>query len=374
MEEKDYEPIKRRRSLTRTLLETPETYTRNAFAFNTLHRLDREQKLDPYLYQHILGYQSYDPLVHTPEYAIETDNVELVKYIIDDNLWNLDIEYALLKAVQFRSTAVFTYIVKHFNVSFEVLNNVFIDVYYLGHICDPQLITFILNNYIPIEIDSFIGKAMLYQNEVDNLEMINLLLSKWWITWATVLEWVSKSGNLPLGDLSLVKYCIEHEGTIVTNNHLLSAIKYGDIDIVKYLIPHVEHITNDIIQEAAIYGYADIVYILLQHGADATQGLSDASLAGHLNIVKMLIENGANVNVNEEEPIRNAVERGHLHIVKYLVEHGSDMNIGLSSAAYFGKLDIVKFLIEEKGVQVTNEVISNAINREYYDIVRYITK
>lgn len=45
----------------------PDTEIRDAHGLYVLHKLDRYQRLEPYLYRHIIDYQAYDPSIHTSE-------------------------------------------------------------------------------------------------------------------------------------------------------------------------------------------------------------------------------------------------------------------------------------------------------------------
>jgi ankyrin repeat protein len=95
---------------------------------------------------------------------------------------------------------------------------------------------------------------------------------------------------------------------------------------------------------------------LVKMGADVSTHnnfvLSHATANGRLEIVKYLVEeHDAKLNVGDDSvPLRLASNYGYLEIVKYLVEKGADIHAltdeALRHAAVHGYLEIVKYLIE----------------------------
>ena len=88
---------------------------------------------------------------------------------------------------------------------------------------------------------------------------------------------------------------------------------------------------------AALYGFSNIINILLSHGADINAGLQTrgvtalhcAVFSGNLDCVQLLIEKKAAVNVaiaSSEAPLHLAVEEGHSDIVESLIKANADVN------------------------------------------------
>ncbi len=81
------------------------------------------------------------------------------------------------------------------------------------------------------------------------------------------------------------------------------------------------------------------------------RGLSRAAYYGHLVVVKYLVEQGADIRAERDGALRWASCYGHLDVVKYLVEQGADVhaekNRSLRWASSYGHLEVVKYLIEQ---------------------------
>ena len=152
------------------------------------------------------------------------------------------------------------------------------------------------------------------------------------------------------------------------------AIELGLRDMAEHLIAkHPEHVNARRIETpvhiATKAGYADILALLLEHGADVdsrdgdgstplhwaayhgTLGvgrcaldrgadvnarandkltpLSDAARKGHVEFARMLLERGALINVRDDQgrtPLSWAVARGHVQVARLLLEYGADAN------------------------------------------------
>ncbi|XP_033224897.1 ankyrin repeat domain-containing protein 17-like isoform X3 [Belonocnema kinseyi] len=118
------------------------------------------------------------------------------------------------------------------------------------------------------------------------------------------------------------------------------------------------------LMEAASAGHADIVRLLIAHGADvnaqSTSGntpLMYACAGGHEEVVRALLDAGANVedhNENGHTPLMEAASAGHVPVAKILLDHGAGINThsnefkesALTLACYKGHLDMVRFLLE----------------------------
>ena len=138
---------------------------------------------------------------------------------------------------------------------------------------------------------------------------------------------------------------------------LFKAIEDNDINKVKNFVIYVTDINakyniwslhdrvfeiDDMLGKTALVcasekGYLEIVKCLVEHGTDINDedcgglsALTTAVMYNHLEIVKYFIEEkGMNINHKGSKSwtiLMAASVNGHLNIVKYLVEHGADIN------------------------------------------------
>ena len=103
------------------------------------------------------------------------------------------------------------------------------------------------------------------------------------------------------------------------------------------------------------------------------QDIFDAAKNGHLDIVKYLVDE-KKIDIPESAVYR-AVKNGHLDVVKYLVdEKGQDISVdSVFFAAANGHLDMVKYLVG-KGKSIDGEEVSNAAKNGHLDIVKYLVE
>jgi ankyrin repeat protein/tRNA(His) 5'-end guanylyltransferase len=123
------------------------------------------------------------------------------------------------------------------------------------------------------------------------------------------------------------------------NKFLISSIKFGNIEKVKYLI---------------------------SIGADfnCENCITVAAENDHLEIVKLLFKMGANIHNNDESALRFACQNGYFRIVKFLVENGAELDnkcgkspLGFIHVRYEPEnARILEFLLE-KGAGDNNELL-----------------
>ena len=148
---------------------------------------------------------------------------------------------------------------------------------------------------------------------------------------------------------------------------LFKAVKNNDIEKVKKLVEYGTDINDK--------NYKDETALFI------------ALEKGYLEIVKYLVENGTDVNAkcHAKTALIIALQNGYLEIVKYLVEHVADINAkdfcnssALISAAVYNHLEIVKYFIEEKEMDINHAygngwtVLMTACDNGHLNIVKYL--
>ena len=235
------------------------------------------------------------------------------------------------------------------------------------------------------------------------------------------------------GQKDIVCYLVKRECNLeATNSHHSTpvhlACKKGYLDIVHYLIDECgcdQEITGESLctplHFACFFGHIDIVRYLVQHGcnieAKAYDQLTPLHIAcknGHIHIMKYLSEQGCDPfmkNENHVSPFQCAIVNGCFELIKYFVNvYGTGIMNGntccgsiastvcptllkkstiyrpieiapLHAACFNGHLDVVKYLVEEVGVdqskvckleQMSTSPLLCACNGGHLDIVQYL--
>lgn len=116
---------------------------------------------------------------------------------------------------------------------------------------------------------------------------------------------------------------------------LIAAIKQGDGETVSTLLNTEADLANartdkglSVVLLAAYYGQADIARMIVTHGAQLN--LFEAATVGQIKIVQSLVEaDPEQVNAYAPDgfyPLGLAAYFGHLEVVRYLLDHGADVH------------------------------------------------
>lgn len=161
------------------------------------------------------------------------------------------------------------------------------------------------------------------------------------------------------------------------NYYLKTAIENNQAEIVKIMLDSdidVNDFGGEFMSEASKVGNIDIVNMLLEKGANPTDGIVGASERGHKEIVKLLINKGADVTFIENLAIKKAAYYGHEECVKLLILAGTDLNEALIKAVKKDRVSIIKLLIEN-GADISIDdykVLKEAIYRKKTEIVKIL--
>src|SRR5262245_21477209 len=152
------------------------------------------------------------------------------------------------------------------------------------------------------------------------------------------------------GDLAELAHCLENKKFNINmknyegNTVLHTAIKYGQLDAIKYLVsrqPDFERHDKDGRSPLMLAMEKDkpaFALALIAGGAPPNTHdrnyfypLHKAAMAGEMDIVKALVEAGADVNVRtrdtEDTPLHMAISNGRRGIAEYLVSKGARIDI-----------------------------------------------
>ncbi len=134
---------------------------------------------------------------------------------------------------------------------------------------------------------------------------------------ATPIGWANEKGHL-----ALVYYLSERGAKVDLNR----AAAFGMIDLVReYLSESVEHVNTlggygTPLHEATLWGYPEIVDLLLQHGADPAMENGDGKTA--MQIAREQIETGAQGTPLVDPKRRKQIETGCARVLDVLRKRG----------------------------------------------------
>ncbi|KAI9672656.1 MAG: hypothetical protein M1831_000091 [Alyxoria varia] len=154
---------------------------------------------------------------------------------------------------------------------------------------------------------------------------------------------------------------------------LAEAAHNGHADIVKLLLDHgadvnARHSTKHVrgytvLTWATVRGHTDVVKLLLDYGGANIEGanqkgwtaLTEAAWHGHIDIVKELVQRDANANHRHTHgytPLHRAAIKGLVPVVRDLIKGGANVNAAdesgwtsMAAAAEHGKPGVVKLLL-----------------------------
>ena len=200
------------------------------------------------------------------------------------------------------------------------------------------------------------------------------------------LKWVSRNGHLQLvihlvrkGDISNCKW------------HLPTryAARNGHLKIVSYLISKgfccgVNVNVDIVLRDAAKYGQFDIVkYIINNYKIkischfNCNKTLSFAFREGHINIVKYLVTKGQNINELDIWSIKCAITNGHYSVIQYIFDRNiNTFNIHeeyINLAFKYNSSKILKLLCSKlRGqIHIDKQIFDSAVINGHFEVLKY---
>jgi len=147
-------------------------------------------------------------------------------------------------------------------------------------------------------------------------------------------------------------------------------IKYGIIEVVKYLVLNNKCHKDNICSLSAEYGQLEILKFAREHDCwwDKWTCIHAAS-KGHFEILKWAIKNGC--PSDDERICAYAAENGHFEILKWAHAYGCQMNEMTSECATNGgHFEILKW-VREQGSDLTGRVCSFASMNNQLEILKW---
>lgn len=109
----------------------------------------------------------------------------------------------------------------------------------------------------------------------------------------------------------------------------------------------------------------------LVHTAPLEEALRVACIKGHYDVVWFLLENGADIHVFDDDPLRCSVRNNHVEIARLLLDRGANIHANhehaLAIAIENRNLYLMNLLLA-RGATITNLIISTAVHYGHHDI------
>ena len=270
----------------------------------------------------------------------------------------------------------------HFSTIENILAHTYIeDARYIREIIVPEDAEVIKPSVIKYKANKVIlGKRYTLYNEEDMDRLINIGMNIHDLSELALIN-VCKEGSI-----NKIKYLVKKGANIHIENEkpLIISCREGNLDIVKYLVEqgadiHVDN--NNPLRVACINGHLDIVkYIVEEQGVDINTDeylFNMACIYGNLDIVKYLVKKGLWVFINNDTLLK-LYKNKYFDILKYLIEiKKCDCNEIIYKSCGDGNLDMVKYLVEEQGldIHIENErILYVACCNGHLDIVKYLVE
>lgn len=149
------------------------------------------------------------------------------------------------------------------------------------------------------------------------------------------------------GHTELVETLVK-KGALISSG-LEGAAEGKQMSVIQTLRGKEKNAPDFILEGAAHGGHMDLVKMMLEEGADPSDGFEGAAEGGHLKIAKLLLSKGAHIS----DSIKLAARGGHIEMVKLILDNSKsfelDVQDGLIYAARGGHMNIVKLLLDKGG-------------------------
>lgn len=182
------------------------------------------------------------------------------------------------------------------------------------------------------------------------------------------------------GQAELVRYFINlGVSTMALNDALIEAADKGYMNIVREVLNNGATNLDDALYAAARTNDLALLTELLHAEDWPEEGIEEfnnaliiAARHGYLDAIREIINAGA---TNLGEALVNAATSNHLNVVQFLINTGAidpmDIDWALRQAAYHGRLEIVRELVEH-GATDLEDALQTAQERRHPEVVKYL--
>ena len=205
-----------------------------------------------------------------------------------------------------------------------------------------------------------------------------------------ILQQYAKTG-LKVSDHQLAKIAAKRDlRDFYLHNRLLQNQNHNDLSKQEYALlnpkqkeEYYSYFKGDKASMAIHFDDVEMAKEFVKNGEGNDSDGYVAGYTGDIDLLKYLIEKFGKLKNNAVDGAANA---GNIEIVKYLTnptgmfdENGKKIHDGLeindsavASAAGGGRLAMIKYLIDEKDMNVNDFAVSNAANNNHFDVVKYL--
>lgn len=288
--------------------------------------------------------------------AVIYGQYSVVEYLIGDGHVAISlpsIEDALYRAAEYGHMNIIEYLRSHGSTHLEDVDDgaLLITAVDNGHL---DLVAYLLN-YIDVNVQD--GLALLQAASIGDLPIVELLVSKGAnLSLTGEASLIQAAGG---GHLEVVVYLVGL-GVTSTEAAIVAAANAGHQDVVNYLtdgtlpVDEEEELRRLMreIEEAVETGNISAVVGVIMGSNDhdfAGEYALMASIAyDQMNVVKHLIETmGVSPTFDGNLPVIYAAYYGKLEMVKYLISRGADGSMALDAANEGGHQDVIEYLSEK---------------------------
>jgi len=177
------------------------------------------------------------------------------------------------------------------------------------------------------------------------------------------------------GDIKLINELISTV-EIDLDNGLDIACRFGELEVAKIMLDKRVEIRKYHIVEACLYGYKEIVELLLNHESyfdrfhfKLDYYLSAACKSKNKEILELLIKHGAN---NFRYALADVIGSRDIELIKLIISKGPNLNDGLEEAVLLDDIEIVELLILNGATErfkKTNVIISKINRKNFFNLI-----